>query len=59
MEPEGLVVLVVAGIGVVPIEMAWAAVVAARLVADRSVVVACRVAERVPGVHLTVPHHRR
>ncbi len=46
-------VLVAVGIGAVPI---WAARVVA--VAVRLVVVACRVAAQVPGVHLMFPHHR-
>ncbi len=54
MELEGLVVLVAVGIGAVPI---YAAQLVAMVVRLR--VVACRVAGSVPGVRLTVPHHRR
>ncbi len=59
MELEGLAVLVVVGIGAVPICAARAVAVAVRLVAGHLVAVACQVAAQVPGVPLMVPHHRR
>ncbi len=52
MEPADLAARVVAGTGAAP-------TLVVRVVAVRLVVVACQAVERVPEVHLTVPHHRR
>ncbi len=59
MEPADLAVWVVVGIGAPPIYAVRLAAVAARLVAGRSEVAACWVAEPAPGVHPMIPLHCR